>query len=78
MIDHNFDPYQQLVTAEHNINQLILAINHGSELFKDLSFQHVKLVEFAKQLQKQQQSLELELITLRLELDLVKTKQTHQ
>lgn len=51
MWDPNYDPYEQLERANHNIAELIRAINHHSEVFKELALQHNNLIAVVKDLQ---------------------------
>lgn len=62
----NWDPYVALLEAEHNINELIKALNTQSHLFKDLSFQHQNLINVCKENQQRLTQLELEVNRLKL------------
>lgn len=66
MIDPNFDPYDELLLARHNIAELIKAMNHYSELLKELSNQHNILIAHNKETQRKIQLLEFELNRLKL------------
>ena len=66
--DTNWDPYQELMIAKHNINELIKALNTQSELFKDLSYQHTNLITVCKDCQARIKNLELEVARLKLQM----------
>lgn len=71
-----WDPYDELMLHRHNIDQMILAINQGSELTKQLGYKYNHQQEVIQQLMFQNrrlnQLLEIhrnELNQLRLRLD---------
>lgn len=66
MIDSDFDPYEELLIAKHNIGELIKGLNHQSHLFRDLSHQHIQLVELNKSLTKRIDCLEREIHSLKI------------
>jgi len=66
MIDSDFDPYEELLIAKHNIGELIKGLNHQSHLFRDLSQQHIQLVELNKSLTKRIDCLEREIHSLKI------------
>ena len=65
--DTNWDPYQELMIAKHNINELIKAINTQSELFKELSTQHNNLISVCRDNQSRIHYLELEVARLKIQ-----------
>ena len=65
MLDPNYNPYDELEIAKHNINELIKAINHYSELLKELGQQHMTIVSVNHDLHRRLRSLELEVKTLK-------------
>lgn len=66
MIDPNFDPYDELMIARHNINELIKAMNTQSELLKEMSAHHNTLAALHRSLHRQVQNLEIEVSRLKL------------
>lgn len=64
-----WDPYQQLLTAEHNIGQLVMAVQHGSQLVENLAKEVRHQNEVIKQLMFQNQKLNQTLGIHRLSLD---------
>lgn len=48
MLNSDFDPYEELMIARHNINELIQALNTQSGLFRELSQQHQQLATAIK------------------------------
>jgi hypothetical protein len=64
----DWDPYQELMIAKHNINELIKALNTQSELFKDLTYQHNNLISVCKDCQSRVQKLEIEVARLKLQM----------
>lgn len=67
--DNNWDPYQQLLTAEHNINQLVLAVQHSSQLVEQLSKQLKHQNDIINHLIIQNQQLNQTVGVHRLSLD---------
>jgi hypothetical protein len=65
MLDSDFDPYEELMITRHNIGELIKGLNHQSTLFRQLSDQHIQLVELTKQLSQRIESLESEIKALK-------------
>jgi hypothetical protein len=45
---NEFDPYQELVIAKHNVNALIQRHNQHDQIINDLAEQHVKLTALIK------------------------------
>jgi hypothetical protein len=68
---HNtgFDPYQELLSAKHNIGQLIMGHNHNQNLMADLVEQHRQMVELVK-------STRLQLDLLRNEVNILRQQKT--
>lgn len=52
-----WDPYEALRTAEHNVHQLILAVNNGTEVMKDLANKYNHQQEVIQQLMFQNRKL---------------------
>jgi hypothetical protein len=73
--DTDWDPYQELMTHKHNIEQLVMAVQHGSELMKQMGqkFQHQQQV--IEQLQFHNQRLNRRLDQVINELKQLKTDQ---
>ena len=67
----NWDPYEELMLHKHNIEQLVLAISHGSELMKQLGHKHQHQQEIISQLVQQNQRLNELLKSTRLEISRV-------
>lgn len=65
MLNPNYDPYEELEVAKHNINELIKAINHYSELLKELGNQHNTLIAVNQDLHRRLRRLESDVITLK-------------
>jgi len=47
----DFDPYDALIQCQSNINQCAVAINHGTEIMKDLAQKYNHQQEVIQQLQ---------------------------
>ena len=60
-----FDPYEELLLAKHNINELVKGLNHQSHLFRDLANQHQQLIDLHRSLQIKVQQLEQEVKSLK-------------
>ncbi len=65
MLDSDFDPYDELMLQRHNIGELIKGLNHQSTLFRELSNQHMQLVEVNRDLQLRVIRLESEIKALK-------------
>lgn len=65
MLDPNYDPYEELEIAKHNIGELIKAINHYSELLKELANQHNTVVAVNNDLHRRLRRLEVEVLALK-------------
>lgn len=65
MLDPNYDPFEELEIAKHNIGELIKAINHYSELLKELSDHHNALVKINSGLSHRVKKLEFEVLALK-------------
>lgn len=65
MLDNDFDPYEELLMARHNVNELIKGFNHQSQLFRDLSEQHQQLVALNRQFKQRLDQLESEIKALK-------------
>ena len=61
MFDSDFDPYELLLQCHNNIQQCALAINHGSELMKELTAKYNHQQEVIQQLQFQNRKLTAQL-----------------
>ncbi len=68
MLDSDFDPYDELMLQRHNIGELIKGLNHQSALFRQLSDQHIQLVEVNRNLQLRVIQLESEIKALKTPL----------
>jgi hypothetical protein len=64
---HNtgWDPHQELLTAKHNIGQLIIGHNNNQNLMADLVEQHRQLVALVKSTKHQLDLLRHEVNVLR-------------
>lgn len=65
MIDPDFDPYHELMLCQHNTHELARAVQHQSELLKELSNQHQQLVAIVRDSQRRIQQLETEVFILK-------------
>ena len=56
---HNtgWDPHQELITAVHNIGQLVLAVQNGSEIMKELANKYQHQQQIIEQLMSQNRRL---------------------
>ena len=61
----DFDPFEELLVAKHNINELVKGLNHQSSLFRELSQQHHQLIELNKTLKIRVDRLEHEVLALK-------------
>lgn len=52
-----WDPHQALLTCEQNIHQCVLAINHSTEVMKDLAHKYNHQQEVIQQLMFQNKKL---------------------
>lgn len=52
MLDPDFDPLKELEILKHNQQQLIIGLNHFSELLKELSRQHQLLISEIKDIKQ--------------------------
>lgn len=59
MMPPDFDPYEELLRNKHNIEQLIIGLNHCSQMLNELSIQHNQLILVNKDLQQRVQLLEM-------------------
>jgi hypothetical protein len=73
MLDPNYDPYQQLEIAKHNITELIKGFNDQSEIFKEFVEQHNAMVMVVKDLQRRVRLLESENLLLKSQIATDKT-----
>jgi len=71
-----WDPYQELMQHRHNIEQLVLAINQGSELMKQLGFKYQHQQEVIQQLMFQNRKLTADLANLRIQIENLKNNQS--
>ena len=70
-----WDPYDELMTHRHNIEQLVLAINQGSELMKELGYKYNHQQEVIQQLMFQNRKLQNDINNLRLQVENIKNNQ---
>lgn len=71
----DWDPYQELMTHKHNIEQLVMAVQHGSELMKEMGQRLQHQQQVIEQLQFHNQRLNRRLDQVLNELKLMKTDQ---
>lgn len=69
-----WDPYESLKASEHNINQLILAVNNGSEIMKDLANKYNHQQEVIQQLMFQNRKLQNQITNQTAELSRIITE----
>lgn len=67
----DWDPYEELMLHKHNIEQLVLAVSHGSELMKQMGHKYNHQQEIISQLVQQNQRLNDLLKSTRLEISRV-------
>lgn len=65
----NWDPYQALKDCEHNVHQCVLAINHTTEVLKDLASKYNHQQEVISQLMFQNRKLNQNLNQAIVELE---------
>lgn len=58
MFDPNYDPYEELQIARHNIGELIKAVNHQLELVKNINQQNQTLNARIRHLERRIHCLE--------------------
>lgn len=63
-----FDPYEELMLAKQNIQQCAIAINHGSEIMKDLANKYNHQQEVIQQLMFQNKKLHNQIENLRVQI----------
>jgi hypothetical protein len=72
-----WDPHQELLNCVHNINQLVLAVQNGSEIMKQLANKNTHQQEVIEQLMFQNRKLNETLINQRVTLELL-TRQVQE
>ena len=67
---HNtgWDPHQELITCVHNISQLVLAVQNGSEIMKELANKYTHQQQVIEQLMFQNRRLNQLLEIQRIEM----------
>ena len=65
MFDPNFDPYDELMIARHNITELVKGLNHCSTLLRELGDQHRDLIQINNNLQRRVFGLEIDVKRLK-------------
>jgi hypothetical protein len=73
-LNTDWDPYEELMLHKHNIEQLVLAITHGSEIMKDMGHKYAHQQEIISQLVTQNQRLNDLMKQTRLEISRVNTE----
>lgn len=73
--DTNWDPYDALKTAEHNITECVKAINHGSEIMKDLASKYNHQQEVIQQLMFDNRRLNQQINNLRSIVEQIRSSQ---
>jgi hypothetical protein len=70
---HNtgWDPHQELLTCVHNIGQLVLAVQNGSEIMKELANKYNHQQQVVEQLMFQNRKLTETLTNQRITLELL-------
>jgi uncharacterized protein YoxC len=66
-----WDPHQELLTCVHNIGQLVLAVQNGSEIMKQLANKHNHQQEVIEQLMFQNRKLTETLTNQRITVELL-------
>ena len=64
----DWDPYEALKACEHNVHQLILAVNNGTEVMKDLANKYNHQQEVINQLMFQNRKLQGQLAAQTLQI----------
>jgi len=67
--DSDWDPYEELIKCQHNIEQCALAINTGSEIVEDLSQKYQHQQQVIEQLMFQNRKLQQMLTVLKTQLE---------
>ena len=70
----DWDPYEALRTAEHNIAECVRAINQGSEIMKELANKYNHQQEVIQQLMFQNRKLNQLIGQLRMEVETIRVK----
>lgn len=70
----DWDPYQSLMNCEHNIQQCVLAINHTTEVLKQVSNKYNHQQEVIVQLMHQNKRLNQQLNQVLNELMILKNQ----
>ena len=66
-----WDPHQELLNCVHNIGQLVLAVQNGSEIIKELGNKYTHQQEVIQQLMFQNRKLNETLTNQRITLELI-------
>jgi hypothetical protein len=66
-----WDPHQELLTCIHNISQLVLAVQNGSEIMKELANKYQHQQGVIEQLMFQNRKLNETLTNHRITLELI-------
>jgi hypothetical protein len=71
---HNtgWDPHQELITCVHNISQLVLAVQNGSEIMKELANKYTHQQQVIEQLMFQNRRLNQLLEIQRIEMSRIR------
>jgi hypothetical protein len=71
---HNtgWDPHQELITCVHNIGQLVLAVQNGSEIMKELANKYTHQQQVIEQLMFQNRRLNQLLEIQRIEMSRIR------
>ena len=71
---HNtgWDPHQELITCVHNISQLVLAVQNGSEIMKELANKYTHQQQVIEQLMFQNRRLNQLLEIQRIEMNRIR------
>jgi hypothetical protein len=71
---HNtgWDPHQELITCVHNIGQLVLAVQNGSEIMKELANKYQHQQQIIEQLMFQNRRLNQLLEIQRIEMSRIR------
>lgn len=81
LFNTGWDPYDTLLQCQHNIQQCVFAIQHSSEILKDLASKHKHQQEVIQQLMFQNKKLHamvehlnVQVLNQGLEIQTFKTK----
>lgn len=65
MFDPEFDPYDEIMRCQHNIMELVKALNQQSEMLRELNEQHRQLINHIRHHQGRLKQLETEIFILK-------------